>query len=270
MSLPERVFIADTHCHLDFHAFDDDRGIVVERARSSGVKWILNPGTDIDSSRLAIRLSQDFPEVYAAVGVHPSEVLQFREEMLGELKQLTAGSKVVAIGEIGLDYYRDQEHHELQRQVFQHQLNLAAEVGLPVIIHNRDASLDLIHILEAWFAGLVKAGSPLANCPGVLHSFSAGEEVAQKATGLNFLIGITGPVTFRNASLLQQVVAGLPLERILTETDSPFLTPHPHRGQRNEPAYVTLVAEKIASIQNQPLTAVAERTVANAKELFNW
>lgn len=270
MSLPERVFIADTHCHLDFHAFDDDRGVVVGRARSSGVTRILNPGIDIDSSQSAITLSHDFPEVYAAVGVHPSEVLQYRDETWTELKKLAGGAKVVAIGEIGLDYYRDQENQELQRQVFQQQLSLAAEVGLPVIIHNRDASQDLIPILERWHSDLIRTGSSLAARPGVLHSFSAGDKAAYKAAGMNFFIGITGPVTFRNAGSLQQVVAGLPLDRILTETDSPFLTPHPHRGQRNEPAYVTLVAEKIASIHNRTLPEIADRTTANAKDLFDW
>lgn len=268
-SLPQNV-LADTHCHLNFYTFDDDREQVVERARQAGVQRILNPGIDLGTSRSALELSEIYPEIYVAVGIHPNDALAFDQETIGQLRGYISSPKVVAIGEIGLDYYHEDAPYDVQQQVLQSQLELAAEANLPVIIHNRQSSDDLLRILTGWHEDLVHRGSALAERPGVLHSFSGDEETALKAAAMKFYIGITGPVTFRNAAVLQQVVAAVPLSSLLIETDSPFLTPAPHRGQRNEPAYVSLVAEKIASIKKEPLPVVAETTSANARRLFLW
>jgi TatD DNase family protein len=193
------------------------------------------------------------------------------------LKELARHPKVKAIGEIGLDYYRKQSPHDLQRQVFRQQLALAAETGLPIVVHIRNTDLedhrataDVLKIFDEWQSELNISGSNLEACPGVLHSFSDGEEAAQEALRKNFRIGITGPVTFRNAAVLQQVAGSVPLDRLLIETDAPFLTPHPRRGQRNEPANVRFVAEKIAELRSLSYVEVAEGTSLNAKRLFNW
>ena len=260
----------DTHCHLDFNSFDADRQQVVARAREADLGRILNPGIDLTSSQSAINLADSFPEVYAAVGVHPDEAFTWRAETVSRLKEMALHPKVVAIGETGLDYYRDRVAKDVQRQVFREQLDLAAEVGKPVIIHNREASEDVLEILMEWHAALIVSGSPLAGHPGVLHSYSGEVQSALQAMALNFYIGISGPVTFQNARDLQRVVAVLPLNNILIETDAPFLTPHPHRGKRNEPANVHLVAEKIADLHEETLPAVASITTANAAWLFQW
>jgi TatD DNase family protein len=265
--------LVDTHCHLNFDLFDQDREQVVARARQAGVEYIVNPGVDLETSRSAIQLAASYPEVYAAVGMHPNDIQEWDERALDQIKTLAGSPKVVAIGEIGLDYYRDNTPHDLQKQVFQQQLELAASLSLPVIIHSRNASpedqqaiLDILNILEAWQSGLDKQFSPL----GVLHSFSSDLDAAKSAIKLNFLIGITGPVTFRNAPELRHVVQQLPLEAVVIETDAPFLTPHPYRGKRNEPGLVRLVADKVAEIHNLPFNEVADITKSNAGRLFNW
>jgi TatD DNase family protein len=265
--------LVDTHCHLNFDLFDQDRGQVVARARQAGVEYIVNPGVDLETSRSAVQLAARYPEVYAAVGIHPNDINEWDARTLDQIKELAGRPKVVAIGEIGLDYYRDTTPHELQKQVFQQQLELAAALDLPVIIHSRNASpdnqraiLDILDILETWQAGLERRISPL----GVLHSFSAGLDAARNAIKLNFLIGITGPVTFRNAPQLRNLVQQLPLEKLVIETDAPFLTPHPYRGKRNEPGLVKLVAEKLAEIHDLPFDEIALITKKNAGRLFNW
>jgi len=262
--------LVDTHCHLDFNSFDSDRQQVIERAREAGVERILNPGINLDSSRKVVELAYAHPEIYAAVGVHPNDALAWNENTLAGLRALTGDAKVVAIGEIGLDYYRDRAPRELQRQILSEQLSLAAELGLPVIIHNRDATGDILEILVDWHSSLVSVSSSLAGRPGVLHSYSEGEESARDAMAMNFFIGFTGPVTFRNAPDLQAVAAALPVERVLVETDAPFLSPHPYRGKRNEPALVRLVAAKIAELNNSSYDSIASITTANASRLFQW
>jgi TatD DNase family protein len=276
VGLSSQVYLSDTHCHLDFDAFDDDREATLDRAKRVGVNRILVPGIDLVSSRSAVSLAEAYLEVYAAVGVHPNDALKFDENTLTELREviyqgeMSRHPKIVAIGEIGLDYYRDRAPRQLQHKLFQSQLEIAAELELPVVIHNRQASADILEIISNWQAGLRKVGSPLAERPGVLHSFSGDQETARRATEHNFYIGITGPVTFKNARDLQKVVASAPLERLLIETDAPFLTPHPHRGQRNEPAHVHLVAEAIASLKSTTLSVVSDQTSENARRLFNW
>ena len=269
--------LVDTHCHLYFDRFQDDLEQVLDRARQAGVKRILVPGIDLGTSREAIRLAETTAEVYAAVGCHPTELGAWKLEDLVELRELARHPKVAAIGEIGLDYYHDRSQIVLQTRALQAQLELAAELALPVVIHlrntssdDRQASADILEILLSWQQVLADSGASLAAHPGVLHSYSDDLETARRALGVGFYIGITGPVTFKNAAMLREVVAGAPLEQILIETDAPFLTPHPYRGKRNEPAYVRFIAEKIGEIRGQSYGAIVERTGENAGRLFNW
>lgn len=262
--------LVDTHCHLDFYRFDEDRDQVISRAGQAGVIKLLNPGITVESSNAALKLADRHPEVYAAVGVHPNDGSSWNKDTISLLRELASHPKVLAIGEIGLDYYRDYTPRQLQRQIFQEQLALAAELNLPVIIHSRDAMSDVLEILAGWQKSLQDSGSELAERPGVLHSFSGDEQEAKRTCELNFLIGITGPVTFNNATSLQKLVTSQPLSSILIETDAPFLTPHPFRGKRNEPARVKLVAEKIAQLHQEAYNTVAKITTGNAARLFGW
>lgn len=277
--------LTDTHCHLDLDRFDSDREAVLERAAQAGVTHILIPGLNVDSSRTVIRLAKSHAMLHAAIGVHPTEAMSWNQETRIELKALACGksgtsgaSKVLAIGEIGLDYYWDSAPQDMQRDVLRKQLDLSAELGLPVILHMREAgdaaqgacALDLLQILEEWCARLRSGKNLLADRPGVLHSFSGSLETAQAAMHLGFYIGVTGPVTFNNAARLQAIVAALPLERILLETDAPFQSPHPNRGKRNEPAFVRLTADKIALLHDCSFEKVAATTSENAGRLFAW
>jgi TatD DNase family protein len=262
--------LADTHCHLNFDAFEADREEVVARARTAGVNRLLNPGIDLNSSHAALNLARRFDPVYAAVGIHPNSAGQWSQASGAELSGMAVQDKAVAIGEIGLDYYRLGAPRDQQLAAFQAQLELAAKVNRPVVIHNRDATGDVLELLSAWHADLVESGSALAQRPGVLHSFSGSQAQAAEAIRMGFLIGITGPVTFRNAPELQDLVAALSLESLLVETDAPFLTPHPLRGRRNEPANVGLVVEKIADLHQRSAEEVARRTSSNAAQLFGW
>ncbi len=262
--------LVDTHCHLDFNWFDQDRDEIIDRAREVGVKRILNPGITLRSSEHAIQLAEKYPEVYAAVGVHPNDGSSWEEGTISQLRDLAVHQKVVAIGEIGLDYYRDHTPHELQKRIFKEQLNLAAEINLPVIIHTRDSINDALDLLKIWCSDLKDSKSGLVEHPGVLHSFSGDQDDAKQARALKFFVGFTGPVTFSNAKDLQELVIRLPLQNMLIETDSPFLTPHPYRGKRNEPARVKLVVEKIAELKQQAYNTVTEITSANAAQLFDW
>ena len=264
--------LADTHCHLFFESFDEDRAAVVERARSAGVERILTLGVDIPSSAASVEQARQYEGVFAAVGVHPNDAARVwkGESTLAELRALAQADEVVAIGEIGLDYYRDHTPPDLQRSVFVAQLLLAAELGLPVSIHIRDAVADALTIMSDWAAELRARGNALAARPGVWHAFGGTEAEAQKAIDAGFLLGIGGPVTFKNARERQRVVAALPLEAMVLETDAPFLAPHPHRGRRNEPAYVRLVAEKIAELHACEPEEVIALTSQNADKTFGW
>lgn len=260
----------DTHCHLDFERFDKDRPQVLKRAWKAGLVWILNPGIDLHTNQAAIELAQAHPQqISAAVGIHPNYGATWTADILPTLREQAQQKGVVAIGEIGLDYYRQHTPFEQQRMMFINQLNLAGELSLPVILHNRDAAHDLIQILKDWQRRLVQSGHPLADRPGVFHSFSADYDTAMAALEMNFYVGISGPVTFNNAAERKTITRNLPLERLLLETDAPFLTPHPHRGKRNEPAYIPLIAEEIARLHNTSPKQVAEITYANARRLFN-
>ena len=260
----------DTHCHLDFDRYDDDREQVLTRAWEAGIVLIINPGINTITSKKAIHLAQQHPgKIYAAVGIHPNYGEDWSEESIPLLKELAQSRLVVAIGEIGLDYYRSYTSKDLQKIMFKEQLDLAKELSLPVIIHNRESTEDLMEILTSWHDELIRSNHPLADRPGVLHSYSADVKTAREADAMNFYIGISGPVTFKNASRRKSITAGIPIENMLLETDAPFLTPHPFRGRRNEPAHIPLIAEEIARLHNISPSKVAEITYTNAKMLFN-
>lgn len=267
MTVPTLV---DSHCHLDLEQFDADRAAVLERARARGVSMIVNPGIDLLHCQQAIDLADRHPQVYAAVGIHPNSSADFSELTLKQLRGMADHPKVVAIGEIGLDYHWGTVSRQQQAQTFWAQLELAAELGLPVIIHNREASTDLARILQEWAASAQTRNSPLAEKTfwGVLHAFSGDAELAQAAHDWNFALGLGGPVTFRNARALHQLVPHLDLDRLMLETDAPWLTPHPFRGKRNEPAYVALVAGKLAELLAVPVEEIAARTTAVALSMF--
>lgn len=216
--------------------------------------------------------------LYAAIGVQPNESLTWDNASISALRELSTNPNIVAIGEIGLDYYWEAAPHNHQQRVFREQLELATELEFPVVIHLRDKDdaadgacyEDAMNILAEWVAGLGPEKEALRKNPGVLHSFSGSLETAQQAIGLNFCIGITGPVTFKNAVRKQEMVAQIPLDHLLIETDAPYLTPHPHRGKRNEPAFVSEIADKIAQLQSRNQEEVASITTNNATRLFSW
>lgn len=273
--------LTDTHCHLDYHKFDEDREAVIQRAADAGLARILIPALHWTSSLAAVKLAESHPMIYAAVGFHPTDLDTWDDNSIGNLRELAqSAQKIVAIGEIGLDYYwvKEADQQARQREAFQAQLALAREVNLPVVVHMREAgdawvgpaSADLLDILGTWHADLAAAGHPLAERPGVLHSFNGTLETAQAALAMNFHIGVTGPVTYKNADQKRQVIGQLPLERLLIETDAPFLAPVPHRGKRNEPAFVHHIADKIAEIHSKHPAEVADITTRNASRLFAW
>lgn len=260
--------VADTHCHLTLDQFDVDRDEVMARAEQAGVSPILIPGTDLPSSRRAVELAQASQVLFAAVGVHPHEAKTWTESTPKDLAELASNPVVVAIGEIGLDFYREYSPRSVQEHVFESQLELAAELGLPVIVHQRDAEDEVLSRLVAWHENL--PDGLLRERPGVLHGFSSSLAMAERAVQAGFYLGLGGPVTFKNAKTLRQIVPSLPLDRLLTETDAPFLAPHPHRGKRNEPAMTRLVAQELSTLMESPLDVVAQVTSNNAASLFGW
>ena len=253
--------LIDTHCHLIYDAFADDLNDVRDRARDADVRAIINPGTTLADSTAITAAAQEMPELFAAVGIHPNDAGDVDDQTIPALHALTTQSDVVAVGEIGLDYYWDSAPRPVQKQVFEHQLDLAKRVGLPVIIHQRDAADDTMAILREW----ARDGHPGL----VLHAFSGDVAMAEEAIDLGFYIGIGGPVTFKNPRQLPDVVAATPLDRLLIETDAPYLTPHPFRGKRNEPARVTLVAQRLAELKSMSYEALAEQSTRNALALFS-
>ncbi len=250
----------DTHAHLTDDKFAGDLEAVIARAQEAGVKRILTLGTDVASSREAIALAERYECVYAAVGVHPESVREASLDDLSPIRELAAHPKVIAIGEIGLDYHWDPASADLQQQFFERQLDLAAELHLPVSIHDREAHSRIIETLRS---------RQELGIRGVLHAFSGDESMAQEAIGLGFLVSLAGPITFLNARRAPALVRSLPLDKVLIETDAPYLAPHPLRGRRNEPANVVRVAERIAELQATSLEQVAEQTTANARDLFS-
>jgi TatD DNase family protein len=250
----------DTHCHLNLPQFDADRAEAVARAVAAGVKRVVVPGTDLASSRQAVALAEKHPEVFAAVGVHPNDAQTLGASDLDELRQLAALPKVVAIGEIGLDLYWKSVPLTQQRWALEAQLQLAADLDKPAIVHDREAHAE---VWEALAANRPPAGA-------VLHAFSGDLALAEAAVAEGFYLGIDGPLTYKNSHALQAIFAAVPLASILLETDAPYLTPQAHRGQRNEPAYVRYVAEKLAAIRQLAVEEVALATTANAARFFRW
>jgi TatD DNase family protein len=248
----------DSHAHIDDEKFDNDRDQVVARALENGITGIINVGACMASSARSIALTQKYENIYAAVGIHPHDAKDALEDDYEQLAQWTKLHKVVAIGEIGLDYYYDLSPREVQRAVFIRQLDVARQTGVPFIIHDRDAHGEILDILKKEAKGV----------PGVLHCFSGSLEMAREVIKMGIFISIAGPITFKNAAKLPEIAATVPLERLLVETDSPYLTPHPHRGKRNEPAYVKLVAQQVADLRGIELSALAQATRENIRSLF--
>ena len=252
--------LIDSHAHLDGEKFADDRAAVVERALASGVVKIITMGDSLESSARSVALTEEFESVYAAVGIHPEEVQPMTAATDDRLAAWTAQEKVVAIGEIGLDYYweKDEEKRALQRAIFVRQLDLARQLRLPVCIHDREAHGDMMKILKTEGRGL----------RGVLHCYSGSWEMAAELLKGDWYFGIDGPLTYKNAAKLPEIVQRLPAERILVETDSPYLSPMPFRGKRNEPAHVLYVAKKAAELRGESLEAFARATRENTRDLY--
>jgi TatD DNase family protein len=252
------IRLIDTHMHLHLAQFDADRAAVLERAQAAGVARMIEVGYDLESSRAAVALAEAHPQIYAVVGIQPHYAAEADAAWLAEVRRLAAHPRVVAIGEIGLDYYHDRAPHDLQQQLFRQQLALARELAKPVVIHSRDAHADTVQILHDAARGQ----------PGVMHSFSGDWNYAAACLEVGFFLSFSGPVTFAKAAELHEVAARAPLDRILTETDSPFLSPHPLRGKRNEPANVQYVAGRLADLRGMPPAELAEAVWRNACELF--
>lgn len=249
----------DSHAHLDDDKFSEDLTAVLQRAKEAGVTHILNPGADMASSEKAVALAAGHEGLYAAVGIHPHDVKDMLPQHLEKLEALTREPKVVAIGEIGLDYHYNFSPKEDQQRWFREQLQLARRLNLPVIIHDREAHGDVFDLIEA--TGVAETGC-------VMHCFSGSVEMAREYVKRGIYISLAGPITFHNARKTREVAAAVPLEWLLIETDCPYLAPVPHRGRRNEPSYVPRVAEAIAAAQKITVEEVAAHTMANTKKLF--
>ncbi|MFJ7932000.1 TatD family hydrolase [Peribacillus sp. NPDC096448] len=249
----------DTHVHVNAEQFNEDLEDVMERAKEAGVNNMVVVGFDRPTIIRAMELIEAYDFMYAAVGWHPVDAIDMTEEDLQWIEELSNHPKVVAIGEMGLDYHWDKSPKDVQMEVFRKQIRLAKKVGLPIIIHNREATADIVNILKEEEASRVG---------GIMHCFSGSAETALECINMNFYISLGGPVTFKNAKKPKEVAAAVPLDRLLIETDCPYLAPHPYRGKRNEPSYVKLVAEQIAEIKQLTIEEVSQATTENAKKLF--
>ena len=251
--------LIDSHCHLDMKDFDKDRTEVLERARKGGINHMITIGIDVKSSERALALARRYDDISATVGCHPHDADACRNADLEKLAEMALDPEVVAWGEIGLDYYRHYSETENQRKIFQAQLELAHTANLPVIIHDREAHEEVYALLKRMGKGDRK---------GVIHCFSGDKDLASAFIALGYYISIPGTVTYKNASLIKEVAAAIPLDRMLVETDAPFLAPAPRRGKRNEPALVIHTARKIAELRNISFETVAEQTLRNVEMLF--
>lgn len=252
--------LVDSHCHLDFNDFEEDIADVIERARENGVNMILNAGNNLKELDNQLALSERFPFVYAAAGVHPHNASEYPNLQAEELIEHTRHKKVIGIGETGLDYYYDYAPRELQIKLLKEHIKAAQETGLPLIIHNRDSDEDMIEVL-----GEAYRQKPFS---GVIHCFSSSQKLADFALSIGFYISASGIITFNKSNELREIFATIPLDRLLVETDSPFLAPVPKRGKRNEPAFVLHTAEKLAQIRDLPLEKLAQITSDNFCRLF--
>jgi len=251
--------LVDSHAHIDDERFNADRDEVVARAAAAEVGLIVNVGADMASSARSVALADQYPGIYAAVGMHPHDAKDMQEADYVQLEQWTNHPKVVAIGEIGLDYHYDLSPRSIQKEVFLRQLDLARKTGKPFIIHEREAHADTLEIVRTSARGL----------RGVFHCFSGSVETAREYLNMGFYISVAGPVTFPKSGKTKEVAKFVPLDRLLVETDSPYLTPHPYRGRRNEPANVRLVAGEIASLRSLSMEQLSEATTANVRRLFS-
>jgi TatD DNase family protein len=251
--------LTDTHTHLNAPEFDEDRDEVVRRAYENGVTRIVNIGFNRETIPTSLALAEQYDFIYTAIGWHPQDAVNMRPGDLEWIEELCKHEKVVAIGEIGLDYYWDTSPKDVQDRVFREQIRLARKLGLPIAIHNRDAHHDVVQVLKEEKA---------AEVGGIMHCYSGSWETAKMCLDMNFYISFGGPVTFKNAKQPKEVLAQVPLDRLLIETDAPYLTPHPYRGKRNESAHVKLVAEAAAEIKGISFEEIARITTENAIRLL--
>ncbi|WP_026908521.1 TatD family hydrolase [Paucisalibacillus globulus] len=249
----------DTHVHMNAEQFKQDRDEVIKRAFETGVNYMVVVGFDRETIPLAIEIAEQYETIYAAVGWHPVDAIDMTDEDLEWIEELSSHPKVVALGEMGLDYHWDKSPKDIQKEVFRKQIQLAKKVKMPIIIHNREATEDIIEILQEENAKEVG---------GIMHCYNDSVKYVQTCLDMNFYISLGGPVTFKNAPLPKEVAVEVPLDRLLIETDAPFLAPHPNRGKRNEPAYVELVAEKIAELRGISFEEFSNQTTENALRFF--
>lgn len=254
------VMLIDTHAHINATQFESDLEEVIARAKDEGVSTIVVVGFDRATITKAMELIEIYDNIYATIGWHPVDAIDMTDEDLEWIEGLASHPKVVAIGEMGLDYYWDKSPKNIQKEVFRKQIALAKKVKLPIVIHNRDATADVVEILKE--EGASEVG-------GIMHCFTGSYEVAKQCMDMNFYISFGGPVTFKNAKVPKEVATKIPLDRLLVETDCPYLTPHPFRGKRNEPSYVKLVAEQIAELKGITFEELAQQTSDNARKLFD-
>lgn len=253
------MILFDTHAHLDDEAYDEDRDETIRRARQAGIELIVNIGFDLKSSRDAIDLADKYDLIYAAVGFHPHDAAEAGPGYLEELEKMARHPKVVAIGEIGLDYYRDLSPRPVQQKVFMEQMALAKKLQKPIVIHDREAHGDLMDILRK---------EKLGPAGGVMHCYSGSWEMARECLSMGFYLSIAGPVTYPNAVKLKDVAAKVPQDRLLIETDAPYLTPVPYRGRRNEPAHILYTAAEIARLRGMETEDLARMCAENGRKLF--
>jgi len=249
--------LIDTHAHLDFDNYKENIDEIIQKAQSAGVEKIIVPGVTLEDSQRIIDLIEKYDNLYGAISVHPSEVKNWHEDFYLELKNFAQHEKIVAVGETGLDYYWDKSYVETQKHVFRRHLEMAEELDVPVIVHNRDAHADTLEILKEY-----------PNVKGVMHCFSGSADFALECIKLGYYIALGGPVTFKNAKKAKEVAQQIPLEYLLLETDSPYLTPHPYRGEENDPSKIVLAAQTIAELRDLSMEKIANITSDNAERLF--
>jgi TatD DNase family protein len=257
--------LIDSHAHIHLATFDRDREQVFARARQGGVRAIINVGLDLESSRTSLKMAKQYDDVFSTVGFHPHEASKLKDDDLKALAELAKDERVVAVGEIGLDFYRNLSSRKSQAEAFEKQLDLAIELGLPVVVHCRNADREVFKIVSAWVKSTLSVGRLRR---GVIHCFSGDVEMAQRYIEIGFYISLAGSVTYPSAGELVQVAREIPLDRLLLETDAPFLAPQAYRGKRNEPAYVALIAEKVAQARGVRRETVAEAAAKNTISLF--
>lgn len=253
-----KMFI-DTHVHLNADQYEEDLQEVIDRALEAKVERMVVIGFDRKTIERTMQLIEQYDFVYGVIGWHPVDAIDCTQQDLEWIEQLASHPKIVGIGETGLDYYWDKSPKDVQQELFRKQIQLAQKINLPIVIHNRDATGDVVQILREENA---------ASVGGVMHCFSGSVETARECIAMNFMISLGGPVTFKNARLPKEVATEIALEHLMIETDAPYLAPHPHRGKRNEPAFVPLVAEEIARLKGLTIEEIAQVTTANAKNFF--